>query len=203
MPPEICTDGGGGPFFSSHSFPAALYGPVYSLEILSFLPTTQHTRWDSSTRTVTQAFRHSLARTNTISVTFHYMVQSGISGLETHQIFTQGATPPRPCHCLSATMSNCFLFARLLPGIQICIKICIKTQTIFSSTATKTTGLTLSLRVNTRWCTFFYHVVLGVNLRLLFFCCFFFFQSGSCLSILPTPPYSGLLSRIWTAHADL
>lgn len=62
-------------------------------------------------------------------------------------------------------------------------KLCIKTQTRFSSTAAKTTGLTLSLRVNVRWRIFFHHVALGVNLRLLFF-----FQSGSCLRILPTPP---------------
>lgn len=72
---------------------------------------TQHTRWDSSAHTVTQAFRHSLAPTNTISVTFHYMVLGWISGLETHQISTQRALPPHAQYCLSATMSNCFLFA--------------------------------------------------------------------------------------------
>lgn len=46
------------------------------------------------------------------------MVQGAISGLETHQMFTQGAPPPHPWYCLSATMSDCFLFARLLPEIK-------------------------------------------------------------------------------------
>lgn len=96
---------------------AALYGLVYFAEILSFLPATQHTRWDSWAHTVTQAFRHSLAPTNTISVTFHYMVLGWISGLETHQISTQGALPPHPPYCLSVTMSNCFLFALFMPKI--------------------------------------------------------------------------------------
>lgn len=104
-------------FFPPHSVSAALHGLIYSSEILSFLLTAQHTRWDSSARTVTQAFRHSLARTNTISVTFHYMVQGWISGLETHQISTQGVLPPHPRYCLSATMWNCSLFALFLPEI--------------------------------------------------------------------------------------
>lgn len=86
---------------------------------MSFLPTTQHTRWDSSVHTVTQAFRHSLAPANTISVTFHYMVLGWISGLETHQISTQGALPPHPRYCLSTTGSNCFLFAFFLAKISI------------------------------------------------------------------------------------
>lgn len=72
-----------------------------------FLP-VQHTRWDSSAHTVTQAFRHSLAPANTISVTFHYMVLGWISGLEPHQISTQGALPPHAQHCFSATMFELF-----------------------------------------------------------------------------------------------
>lgn len=70
-----------------------------------------NTRWDSSVHTVTQAFRHSLAHTHTISVTFHYMVLGWISGLEIYQISTQGAPPPHPRHCLSTTMLNCCPFA--------------------------------------------------------------------------------------------
>lgn len=118
MPPEICSDGGGH-FFSS-PFSGALYGLVHFAEILFFLSTMQHTRWDSSAHTVTQAFRHSLAPTNTISVTFHYMVLGWISGLETYQISTQGALPPHSRYCLSATMSNCFAFALFMPKILIC-----------------------------------------------------------------------------------
>ena len=107
MPHEICSDAAGCFFF----FSLCTLWPRLLAEILSFLPTTQHTRWDSSAHTVTQAFRHSLAPTNTISVTFHYMVLGWISGLETHQISTQGALPPNAQYCLSATMWNCLLFA--------------------------------------------------------------------------------------------
>lgn len=119
MPPQIWSDGVGLFFFFPPSFLGALYGLVHFAEILSFLPTMQHTRWDSSAHTVTQAFIHSLAPTNTISVTFHYMVLGWISGLETYQTSTQGALPPHSRYCLSTTMSNCFLFALFMPKILI------------------------------------------------------------------------------------
>lgn len=114
MPPENHS-GGGGLFFL---FGCTLWPRLLWRDIVLY-PTTQHTRWDSSTHTVTQAFRHSLPHTNTISVTFHYMVQGWISGLETHQISSQEVPPPHAWHCLSATMLNCFLFAlRLMAKIK-------------------------------------------------------------------------------------
>lgn len=106
VPCEICCDRIGFLFSRLH-----FMALVYYAAILSFLPTTQHTRWDSSAHTVTQAFRHSLARTNTISVNIHYMVLGWISGLETYQISTQGVRPPHARYCLSTTMLNCRLYA--------------------------------------------------------------------------------------------
>lgn len=85
-----------------HFLPFLTPGPrllllVASSDIVPFLlAATPHTRWDSRAHTVTQAFRHSLASADTISVAFHYMVQGWISGLETYQISTQGAAPPPP-----------------------------------------------------------------------------------------------------------
>lgn len=78
-----------------------------------------NTRWDSLVHTVTQAFRHSLAHTHTISVTFHYMVLGWISGLEIYQISTQGALPPHLRYCLSTTMLNCCPFAVFMSQILI------------------------------------------------------------------------------------
>lgn len=91
-----------------------------------------NTRWDSLVHTVTQAFRHSLAHTHTISVTFHYMVLGWISGLEIYQISTQGAPPPHPRHCLSTTMLNCCPFAVFKSQILIYCSMWIDVQAVCS-----------------------------------------------------------------------
>lgn len=91
-----------------------------------------NTRWDSLVHTVTQAFRHSLAHTHTISVTFHYMVLGWISGLEIYQISTQRALPPHPRYCLSTTMLNCFPFALFMSEILIHCSMWIDVQTVCS-----------------------------------------------------------------------
>lgn len=91
-----------------------------------------NTRWDSLVHTVTQAFRHSLDHTHTISVTFHYMVLGWISGLEIYQISTQGAPPPHPWYCLSTTMLNCFLFSLFVSKLSINFSMWIDVQAVRS-----------------------------------------------------------------------
>lgn len=91
-----------------------------------------NTRWDSLVHTVTQAFRHSLAHTHTISVTFHYMVLGWISGLEIYQISTQGPRPPHPRYCLSTTMLNCCPFAVFMSQILIYRSVWIDVQAVCS-----------------------------------------------------------------------
>lgn len=116
------------------------------------------------------------------------MVPAGISGLETHQIFTQGAPPPHPWHCLSATMSNCFLFARLLPGRQIWRKTCaLKHKLMYLPLLRKQPWLDL-----TRGGAHSFIMWLLVLTWAVLFCFFcFFFQSGSCLRIRPRPARPG------------
>lgn len=76
--------------------PFFFFPPKQPTHTMRFLGAHSHT-----------AFRHSLAPANTISVTFHYMVLAKISGLESHQISTQGAPQSHAQYCLAATMSNC------------------------------------------------------------------------------------------------
>lgn len=132
--------------------------------------------------TVTQAFRHSLAHTNTISVNFHYMVLGWISGLETHQISTQGALPPCARYCFSATMLNCFPVHSFT--IAQNTEICTYTNKI-SCTYWCTSRIPPRIGLGVRWnrSTFHHYGDLHVNFGVCF-------RTGSCLRSHHTPPHS-------------
>lgn len=149
-----------------------------------------NTRWDSLVHTVTQAFRHSLAHTHTISVTLHYMVLGWISGLETYQISKQGALPPHPQYCLSTTILNCFLFAIYMSQISTYWSIRIGGQTVHSQWCQKQPDRLHFGKVKAKWHAFLHGVDFHVNSGGLF-------QSRQLFKDPPRPtPFESVVSHM-------
>lgn len=134
--------------------------------------------------TVTQAFRHSLAQTHTISVTFHYMVLAWIAGLETYQISRRGHCRlnhaivfKRQCRIVFYLLISCLKYQYIAQNGRLC-KRCVRSEV-------KTSRQTSDWHCSMRWI----FMLAGLG-----------FGAGSCLRSLHAPPSSTLLCRISTGR---